>query len=168
MNNIQIFSLIVLMVFFIPIFIIDFKYKILPNILTKPLIIIGLILNYFNIFVSLKESILGALFGYFFLWSIFWIYKLITGQEGLGYGDFKLLAAVGAWFGIAIILPVMLLASILGLVISLIINLFTRTNTIAFGPAIILATICVYFWGLNYVVMSQTGCIGIIFPNSHH
>ena len=151
MNNIQIFSMIVLMVFFLPLFIIDFKYKILPDILTKPLIIIGLILNYFQTFVSFKESILGSLFGYFFLWFIFWTYKSITDKEGLGYGDFKLLAAVGSWFGISIILPVIILASILGLVLALLVNLFTRTNTIAFGPVIILATICIFYRGFNFV-----------------
>ena len=151
MNNLQIFSLIVLMVFFVPLFVIDLKYKILPDILTKPLIIMGLIINYFNIFASFQESILGAVFGYFFLWSIFWIHKIITGNEGLGYGDFKLLAAIGSWFGISIVLPVIILASILGLVIAGLTNLFKRTNTIAFGPAIMLATICIFYSGVNYV-----------------
>ncbi len=87
----------------------------------------------------------------FFLWSIFWIYKIITGNEGLGYADFKLLAALGSWFGISIILPVMILASILGLVQASLINLFKRTTTIALGPAIILATICIVYKGSNYV-----------------
>lgn len=68
-----------------------------------------------------------------------------------GYGDFKLLAAVGSWFGVSIILPVIILASILGLVFASLLNLFKRTNIIAFGPKIILATICILYRGSNYV-----------------
>ena len=147
-DSIQVLSLIILAIFFVPLFIIDFKYQLLPDILTKPCIIIGLILNYFQTFVPFKESILGALFGYFSLWSIFWIYKIITNKEGLGYGDFKLLAAVGAWFGFSITLPVLLLGSVLGLCFALIINLFKRTNVIPFGSAIILATICNLYPGI--------------------
>ncbi|MEZ5739785.1 MAG: A24 family peptidase [Burkholderiaceae bacterium] len=78
---------------------IDLDTQLLPDSMTLPLIWIGLLLNLHTVFVPLPDAVLGATFGYLILWTIFWAFKLLTGKDGMGYGDFKLLAALGAWFG---------------------------------------------------------------------
>ncbi|AFJ43778.1 prepilin peptidase [Francisella orientalis] len=148
--------------FFIPLFFIDAKYQILPDSLTLPLVWIGIILNYYNVFSTLDQSVWGAIIGYLSLWSVFWIYKILTGKEGLGYGDFKLLAAIGAWFGYTVLLYTIFASCIFGILIAIGINLIAkRTNVIPFGPAIILATFFylltkdnLYIW-YNHVMFIQ-------------
>ncbi|ASG68138.1 prepilin peptidase [Francisella halioticida] len=139
--NIQSLALILLSVFFIPLFFIDAKHKILPGSFTLTLLWIGIIFNYYGVFTTLELSIWGAIIGYLSLWSVFWIYQFFTGKEGFGYGDFKLLAAIGAWFGYPILLYTIFASCLFGIIIAIIVNLVARrTNIIPFGPAIILAT----------------------------
>lgn len=135
-------SLLLLATAFIVLFLIDFKHQILPDCLTLPLLWIGIIINYYGVFTTLDSSVWGAILGYLSLWSIFWLYKILTGKEGFGYGDFKLLAAIGAWFGYQMLLYTIFASCITGIIMAIIINLTSkRTNTIAFGPSLILATI---------------------------
>jgi leader peptidase (prepilin peptidase)/N-methyltransferase len=96
---------------------IDADVMLLPDAITLPLLWIGLLWSMFGGFVSLHDSLLGAVAGYLSLWSVYWLYKLATGKEGFGYGDFKLLAALGAWFGWQAILPVILLSAGVGAVV---------------------------------------------------
>lgn len=139
--NIQSLALIVLSIFFIPLFFIDAKHKILLDSFTLTLLWMGIILNYYGVFTTLGLSIWGAIIGYLSLWSVFWVYKIFTGKEGFGYGDFKLLAAIGAWFGCPMLLYTIFASCIFGIVIAIFVNIIERrTNIIPFGPAIILAT----------------------------
>lgn len=139
--TIQGLAIIGLSLFFIPLFFIDAKHQILPDSFTIPLVWIGIILNYYGVFTTLDQSVWGAIIGYLSLWSVFWIYKILTGKEGFGHGDFKLLAAIGAWFGYTMILYTIFASCIFGILIAIGVNLIARrTNVIPFGPAIILAT----------------------------
>lgn len=88
---------------------IDAEHQLLPDTLVLPLLWLGLIVNSFGLFASLNEAMWGAVAGYLALWSVFWAFKLITGKEGMGYGDFKLLGALGAWMGPTSLLPIVLL-----------------------------------------------------------
>jgi leader peptidase (prepilin peptidase)/N-methyltransferase len=156
-------GLLILASFFITLFFIDQEHQILPDQLTLPLLWIGIGFNIFDTYVPLQESVIGAIIGYLSLWSIFWIYKLITKKEGFGYGDFKLLAAVGAWFGYSMLMYTIFMSCMIGLVVALLTNLLSRkTNTIAFGPSIILACVFylltkdnIYVW-YNHIMMINT------------
>jgi len=120
---------------------IDFEHSILPDCITLPLLWLGLILSAFNIIQTPANAILGAAAGYLSLWSIYWIFKLITGKEGLGYGDFKLLALFGAWLGFAAIPFILFVASITGSIVGLTLILgFNRPRSLplAFGPYLVL------------------------------
>ncbi|AJI45789.1 prepilin peptidase [Francisella tularensis subsp. novicida] len=160
--TLQSLALVTLASFFIPLFFIDAKHQILPDSLTLPLLWLGIILNYYHTFTTLEQSVWGAIIGYLSLWLVFWIYKIFTGKEGFGYGDFKLLAAVGAWFGYPMLLYTIFASCIFGIIIAIAINLVAkRTNVIAFGPAIILATFFylltkdnIYVW-YNQVMLIQ-------------
>ncbi|MCL4166255.1 UNVERIFIED_CONTAM: hypothetical protein GTU68_015965, partial [Idotea baltica] len=90
---------------------IDFDTQLLPDDITLPLLWLGLLFNLNNGFVDLQSAVIGAVIGYLILWSVYWAFKLVTGKEGMGYGDFKLLAAIGAWFGWQLIPAVILLSS---------------------------------------------------------
>ena len=116
---------------------IDFDHQLLPDSLTLPLLWIGLLLNIDATFASLDSAVLGAVFGYISLWSVYWLFKIATGKEGMGFGDFKLLAALGAWFGLAALPTIVLMSSLVGAVvgISLIISgRQTRETPMPFGP----------------------------------
>ena len=93
---------------------IDADAMLLPDAITLPLLWAGLLWSAFGGFVPLGDSVLGAAAGYLSLWSVYWLYKLATGKEGFGYGDFKLLAALGAWFGWQAILPIVLMSAVVG------------------------------------------------------
>ncbi|EOA03733.1 type IV pilus prepilin peptidase PilD [Herbaspirillum frisingense GSF30] len=123
-------------------FFIDLDHQILPDCLTLPLLWLGLLFNSFAAFVPLREAVWGAVAGYAALWSIFWIFRLFTGKDGMGYGDFKLLAALGAWLGWAPLLPVIVLASTGAAVVGLWqmrLRDVGREQTIAFGPYLAVA-----------------------------
>lgn len=116
---------------------IDYDTQLLPDQLTLPLVWLGLITNLFGGFTDLSSAIIGAIAGYLFLWSTYWAFKLITGKEGMGYGDFKLYAAIGAWLGWQVLPAVILIASIVGLLYALFTALAGKRATaqpIPFGP----------------------------------
>jgi leader peptidase (prepilin peptidase) / N-methyltransferase len=116
---------------------IDLDTQLLPDDITLPLLWAGLLLNLFGAFVPLQDAVVGAMVGYLLLWSIYWLFKLLTGKEGMGYGDFKLLAALGAWFGWQAIPAIILLASVVGAVVGISLMVFARHGRdipIPFGP----------------------------------
>ena len=124
--------------------VIDFNTTLLPDNITLPFLWLGILVNYFGLFCSLQDSILGAVIGYLSLWLVFHIFKLITGKEGMGYGDFKLLALLGAWLGWQYILPIILISSIVGSVIGItliISKLLPRDKPTPFGPYLALGGI---------------------------
>ena len=142
--------LLCLMYFFlIPLAVIDLKHFMLLDNLTLPLLWIGLLANCAFTFSSPIQSILGATFGYGMLWLVFWVFKLATKREGMGYGDFKLMAALGAWFGIQSLLFLIFTSAILGILFALTMSLIKRQSTsiIPFGPSIAIAGVLYPFIG---------------------
>ncbi|GAA0714059.1 A24 family peptidase [Dokdonella soli] len=118
---------------------IDARTQLLPDQLTLPLLWLGLLLTLVPVFVAPSAAIIGAAIGYLSLWSVFWLFKLLTGKEGMGYGDFKLLAALGAWMGATSLLPIVLLSSLIGAVVggaALALRGQDRSTPIPFGPFI--------------------------------
>jgi leader peptidase (prepilin peptidase) / N-methyltransferase len=116
---------------------IDIDTQLLPDNMTLPLLWIGLIFNLFGVFAPLKDAVIGAMLGYLILWSIYWLFKLITGKEGMGYGDFKLLGALGAWFGWQKVPTIILLSSAVGAVIGIGLMIAAKRGKevpIPFGP----------------------------------
>ena len=129
---------------------IDFKTQLLPDNLTYPLLWLGLLVNLNGMFTSLESAVIGALAGYLSLWSVYWIFKLVTGKEGMGHGDFKLLAALGAWLGWQQLPLIILLSSLCGALvgIALVIALGRdRRIPIAFGPYLAIAGWIALVWG---------------------
>ena len=123
--------------FLIALTFIDFDTMLLPDQLTLPLLWLGLLVNLSHSFVSLEDAVLGAVFGYLSLWSIYWAFKLVTGKEGMGYGDFKLFAALGAWFGWQALPLIILLSSFVGAIIGIIIIVLSKhkqSQAFPFGP----------------------------------
>ncbi len=116
---------------------IDADTQLLPDDLTLPLLWCGLLVNVKATFVPLEEAVIGAAVGYLSLWSVYWLFKLVTGKEGMGYGDFKLLAALGAWLGWKMLPLIILLSSLVGAVVGIMLILFAkhgRHAPIPFGP----------------------------------
>lgn len=129
---------------------IDFDTQLLPDDITLPLLWLGLLFNLNNGFTSLNAAVIGAIAGYMILWSIYWAFKLATGKEGMGYGDFKLLAAIGAWFGWQLLPAVILLSSVLGAIIGISLIIFTkrgRETPMPFGPFLAIGGIAALFLG---------------------
>jgi leader peptidase (prepilin peptidase)/N-methyltransferase len=119
---------------------IDFDTKLLPDQITLPLLWLGLIVNLGGGFTDLTSAVIGAVAGYLLLWSIYWAFKLITHKEGMGYGDFKLLAALGAWFGWQALPMLVLLSSVVGIALGGTVLLMRRTReAIPFGPYLAIA-----------------------------
>jgi leader peptidase (prepilin peptidase)/N-methyltransferase len=137
---------------------IDADTQMLPDSLTLPLLWIGLLLNSgVGLFTDLQSAVFGAAAGYGVLWSVFWLFKLITGKEGMGYGDFKLLAALGAWFGWQALPLIILLSSVVGTIFGISRMLLLRQYRdapMAFGPFLALAGVLTLFWrdGLELVL----------------
>ncbi len=118
---------------------IDFRTQLLPDSLVYPLLWLGLVLSLLPMFVLPQGAILGAAIGYLSLWSVYWLFKLATGKEGMGYGDFKLLAALGAWMGPVALLPIMLVSSLIGALAGLALIALRRHQRdvpMPFGPFI--------------------------------
>ena len=129
---------------------IDLDTFYLPDDITLPLIWAGLLVNAGGMFVDLQSAVLGAAAGYLALWSVYWIYKLATGKEGMGYGDFKLLAAIGAWLGWKMLPVVILLSSFVGAVVGISLIVFARHGRnvpIPFGPYLVLGGLSALLWG---------------------
>ena len=129
---------------------IDIGHKLLPDNITLPLLWLGILLSLFDVFVSLEESVLGAMIGYLSLWSVFMLFKLFTGKEGMGYGDFKLLAMLGAWLGWKPLLVVILTSSMVGAIVGISMILLKkndRDTQIPFGPYLAAAGWMTLLWG---------------------
>lgn len=129
---------------------IDLDTQLLPDSLTQPLIWAGLLVNLNGTFTSLPAAVVGTIAGYLVLWSVYWLFKLATGKEGMGYGDFKLLAAIGAWLGWQILPLAILLSSLVGAAVGIALMLFTRHGRdvpISFGPYLAGGGLIALFWG---------------------
>lgn len=127
---------------------IDFDEHLLPDSITLPLMWAGLIANSFGLFTDLPSALWGAILGYMSLWSVYWAFKLVTGKEGMGFGDFKLLAALGAWLGWSYLPTIILMSSLVGLVFAVLFMIFSGNKKgapIAFGPYLAVAGwICLF------------------------
>ena len=129
---------------------IDADTQLLPDSITLPLLWLGLIVNSDNTFTDLRSAVLGAVFGYLALWSVYWLFKLATKKEGMGYGDFKLLAAIGAWLGWQVLPLVILLSSVVGAVIGIALIVLARMGRnipLPFGPYLAMAGFIALLWG---------------------
>jgi leader peptidase (prepilin peptidase)/N-methyltransferase len=133
---------------------IDLDTQLLPDGITLPLLWAGLIANLWNTFAPLHDAVIGAVAGYLSLWSIYWLFKLIRGKEGMGYGDFKLLAALGAWLGWQLLPVIVLLSSVVGAVIGITLIVFKGRDhsvPLAFGPYLAIAGAIALFFGQTLV-----------------
>jgi len=129
---------------------IDADHQLLPDALVLPLLWLGLIVNQFGLFTSPADALWGAIAGYLSLWSVYWLFKLVTGKEGMGYGDFKLLAMLGAWGGWQILPLTILLSSLVGAVLGVIMLRLRNAETstpIPFGPYLAIAGWIALLWG---------------------
>ncbi|MCQ2994569.1 A24 family peptidase [Pseudomonas syringae] len=129
---------------------IDADHQLLPDDLVLPLLWMGLIVNSFGLFTNLSDALWGAVAGYLVLWSVYWLFKLITGKEGMGHGDFKLLAMLGAWGGWQILPLTILLSSLVGAILGLIMLRLRNVETstpIPFGPYLAIAGWIALLWG---------------------
>ena len=129
---------------------IDYDTQLLPDDITLPLLWAGLIVNSFELVVTLEQALWGAIAGYLSLWSVYWIFKLVTGKEGMGYGDFKLLAALGAWLGWMKLPLIILLSSLVGTIAAILLIVSKRqerSNPIPFGPYLAIAGFVALIWG---------------------
>jgi len=136
--------------FLISMTLIDYDTKTLPDDLTYPLLWLGLLLNLNGTIVPLRDAVIGAMAGYLALWTVYWAFKLVTGKEGMGYGDFKLLAALGAWMGWAALPTIIILSSVVGAVVGIGLIVFARrdrNNPIPFGPYLAAAGMIALLYG---------------------
>jgi leader peptidase (prepilin peptidase)/N-methyltransferase len=141
---------------------IDFRTQLLPDHITLPFLWVGIGLGIFGVFADLRSSVLGAMAGYLSLWTVYWAFKLLTGKEGMGYGDFKLLALLGAWCGWQSLPWIVLLSSLLGAVVgvSLIVTRRQdRTVPIPFGPYLAVAGLVTLLWGDRITVAYLTWAV---------
>jgi leader peptidase (prepilin peptidase)/N-methyltransferase len=138
----------------IALFLIDFDHQLLPDSITLPLLWAGLLLSLFNLFIDSHTSIVGAIAGYLALWTIFHAFKLLTGKEGMGYGDFKLLGAIGAWVGWQSLPIVILFSSVVGAAIGITLILFKgrdHSQPMPFGPFLAAAGWMTLLWGNDII-----------------
>lgn len=129
---------------------IDFDHQLLPDSITLPFLWLGLIANSVGLFCSLPEALWGAVFGYLSLWSVYWLFKLVTGKEGMGHGDFKLLAVLGAWFGWQVLPMIILLSSLVGAIVGIFLLVLKnkgKSVPIPFGPYLAAAGFIAAIWG---------------------
>lgn len=129
---------------------IDIDTRLLPDSLTQPLLWAGLIVNFGDTFVSLRTAVAGAIAGYAFLWCIYWLFKLVRGIEGMGYGDFKLLAALGAWLGWTALPQIILVSAVSGALVGLVATGFRRMRfeePLPFGPFLAAGGVLTLFFG---------------------
>lgn len=141
---------------------IDIDHQLLPDSITLPLLWLGIVFNLFAVYTDLSSSVVGAIAGYLSLWLVFHGFKLVTGKEGMGYGDFKLLAALGAWFGWLMLPSIILLSSLVGAIVGISLIIFRqheRNVPIPFGPYLAAAGWIALVWGdaITYAYLSWTG-----------
>jgi len=140
----------ILTAYFIAMSFIDIDHQILPDTMTLPLVWLGLLVAYFNLYIPLETSLIGALVGYLSLWSVYWLFKIITGKEGMGYGDFKLLAVIGAFMGWQKVLLTIVLSAGVGAILGgllLAIQGKGKETKIPFGPYLAVAGWIAWIWG---------------------
>lgn len=133
---------------------IDIRTQLLPDSLTLPLMWLGLIASLDNLYMPAKPALLGAIVGYVSLWSVWWLFKQATGKDGMGHGDFKLLAALGAWCGLSGLLPIILISAVAGAIIGAIqlwVQGRDRATPIPFGPYLAIAGWITFMWGDDLV-----------------
>ena len=133
---------------------IDVRTQLLPDSLTLPLMWLGLIASLDNLYMPAKPALLGAVVGYASLWTVWWLFKQATGKEGMGHGDFKLLAALGAWCGLTGLLPIILLSAVAGAIIGsvmLAVQGRDRSTPIPFGPYLAIAGWVTFMWGHDLI-----------------
>jgi len=129
---------------------IDVDHQLLPDDITLPLIWLGLLFNIGGTYVSLADAVIGAMAGYLTLWSVYWLFKLLTGKDGMGYGDFKLLAALGAWLGWQALPSIILLSSVVGAAVGIALMFLKRRGKdvpLPFGPYLAAAGWITLMWG---------------------
>lgn len=142
---------------------IDLRTRLLPDQLTLPLLWLGLVAAMEHLYVQPKPAVLGVMAGYLSLWSVYWLFKQLTGKEGMGHGDFKLLAAIGAWTGLSGVLPTILLSSLVGAVVGslwLAAKGRDKATPIPFGPYLAIAGWISFMWG-NELVRLYLGWAGL-------
>ena len=128
---------------------IDIDHQLLPDNLTLPLLWLGLLFNLGGTYTGLADAVIGAMAGYLILWSIYWLFRLVTGKEGMGYGDFKLLAALGAWMGWEALHMIVLMSSLVGAVCGIALMFLQRRGRevpIPFGPYLAAAGWITFLW----------------------
>lgn len=144
------FAGIVLTWFLLAMTVIDLDHQLIPDDLTLPLLWLGLFVNLFSVFTTLDHAVIGAIAGYVSLWTIAQLFQLVTGREGMGYGDFKLVSVFGAWFGWTALLMIILIASFLGAIVGITIHFLgkhKRSIPLPFGPYLALAAWISLCWG---------------------
>lgn len=130
---------------------IDLDTTLLPDDITLPLLWLGLLFNLFGVFANLQSAVIGAMAGYLSLWGVYWFFKLVTGKEGMGYGDFKLLAAIGAWLGWEMLPVTILLSSAVGAIVGIAMVVFVKHDRqvpIPFGPYLAGGGMVALFFGV--------------------
>ncbi len=130
--------------------VIDFDHQLLPDSITLPLLWLGLLLNLGGLYTDIASAVIGATAGYLSLWSVYWGFKLLTGKEGMGYGDFKLLAMLGAWMGWQLLLPIILISTVIGATVGIALIVLRgrdRNIPIPFGPYLAAAGWVTLLWG---------------------
>ncbi len=132
---------------------IDFDTQLLPDSITLPFLWFGLVINFFGVFVPFSSAFLGAVLGYMILWTVYQLFKLVTGKEGMGFGDFKMLAMMGAWLGAASLPLIIVLSSFAGAVIggALILAGRDRSVPLKFGPFLAIAGFIALLWGSDLI-----------------
>jgi leader peptidase (prepilin peptidase) / N-methyltransferase len=141
--------------------VIDIKHQLLPDHITLPLLWLGLVLSVtgFGTGVSAADAIIGAAAGYLLLWSVYWIFRLFTGREGMGYGDFKLLAALGAWLGWQQLISIVILSSLAGALVGIVLAIVAgrdKNIPMSFGPYLAAAGFIALIWGDNLNIWQLT------------
>ncbi|MDA3869158.1 MAG: A24 family peptidase, partial [Gammaproteobacteria bacterium] len=140
--------------------VIDYDTQLLPDDLTLPLLWLGLLISFFGVFADIQSSLIGAMLGYMILWVVYQLFKIVTGKEGMGFGDFKLLAALGAWLGWELLPQIILLSSVVGAVTGiamLITGVTKRLQPTPFGPYLAVAGWIALMWGhdINRLYLSS-------------
>lgn len=138
---------------------IDLDTQLLPDSITLPILWLGLLFNLWGVFAPLQDAVVGAMAGYLVLWGVYWAFRLLTGKEGMGYGDFKLLAALGAWFGWTALPAIILFASVVGSAVGIGLILFARHQRevpIPFGPYLAAAGVLALHFRMEFA-----GLIGL-------